>query len=88
MIAGYLAKFVLQRHLQFKDDPFDEFLKLGAQCWGPRAAPGNVWIELQEEDSFAKSDRMAREEARRVKHLAQKAKDALKRKEKRALFLA
>ena len=48
--VGYLAYFMLKRQLRYSVDSFAAFLRLGAQCWGPRIADPLWEVKLAEED--------------------------------------
>jgi hypothetical protein len=57
-VLGYLAYFMLKRQLRYSVDSFAAFLRLGAQCWGPRIADPDLEVKLAEEDPGKKEERI------------------------------
>ena len=88
LLLGYLAYFMLKRQLRYSVDSFAAFLRLGAQCWGPRIADPELEIKLAEEDPGKKAERIRLEAEISAKALKRKEMMAVYRKAKRDRFFA
>ena len=76
---------MLHRELRFEDDPFAEFMRLGASCWGPRSHPPELGIKLKEQDREGLKER---KEARLAEHLRKRTQRAAYTAAQRAIKLA
>ena len=86
--VGYLAYFMLKRQLRYSVDSFAAFLRLGAQCWGPRIADPLWEVTLAEEDPGKKERRISLEEEISAKALKKKEVMAAYRIAQRDRWLA